>query len=89
MGEGCTGAGRGVAGRGLRGGGAVRRHQVRDLVACSVVVGPVLRAVVVGTGVRRGRRVSGVSVLLLLWVYWKNKFDINTFVDTSNVASLF
>lgn len=63
--------GGGVARGCLRGGGVgeVRRHEVPHLVTCSVVVGAVLRAVVVGARVRLRRRVSGVSVLLLLWVH--------------------
>lgn len=61
----------GVARGCLRGGGVgeVCRHEVPHLVACSVVVGPVLRAVVVGAGVRLRWRVAGVRVLLLLWVH--------------------
>lgn len=49
----------------------VRRHDVPHLVACSVVVGPVLGPVVVRAGVRLRRRVPGVRVLLLLGVHWK------------------
>lgn len=75
--EGGGQGGGGVMGRGgiargcLRGGGVgeVRRHEVPHLVTCSVVVGAVLRPVVVGARVRLGRRVSGVSVLLFLWVH--------------------
>lgn len=68
----------GVARGCLRGGGVgeVRRHEVPHLVACSVVVGAVLRAVVVRAGVRLRRRVPGVRVLLLLRVHCAQ----NTFI---------
>lgn len=62
--------------RGCLGGGGVgevRRHEVPHLVACSVVVGPVLGAVVVGAGVCLRGRVPGIRVLLLLGVHCWNK----------------
>lgn len=67
---GLVGGGR-VARGCLRGGGVgeVRRHEVPHLVACSVVVWPVLRAVVVRAGVRLRRRIPGVRILLLLRVH--------------------